>query len=335
MDHRSLRRDAESGYADRMKRHAGGNADAHQDKAIADTEVKKAFGQHDNQLHDGKKTNLKLKEGGCVDGGSSKRRLDRGGHVRKRADGGSTDDPANMALTRAVNAGLAEKLNPEAGRARGGKAGKGSKGSHVNVIVAGGGDKQPMPIPVPVGAGPGGPPMPPRPPMPPPGAMGPGGPPMMGGGPPMMPPGAGGGLPPGLVRPPMPGMGGPPGMPPMRKDGGSARARGGRAAGGVVAEAPIPEDRKSVSPKEPLKENPFEEEMNWPPMKPMKDQSDRPEMSKANRGGAARARGGGVNDAAQAHGKELAVSMVDGARSGEGRLAKSKMKIEDAAAAGD
>lgn len=134
----------------------------------------------------------------------------------------------------------------------------------------------------------------------------------MGGVPPMMPPGAGG-LPPGLVRPPIPGAGGPMMPPPgMRK-------RGGRADGGET----------------PKDDDPFKEERNWPPMKSQKDQSDRPEMSKANRGGAARARGGGVNDAAQAHGKELAVSMVDGARSGEGRLAKSKMKIENAAAAGD
>lgn len=48
-----------------------------------------------------------------------------------------------------------------------------------------------------------------------------------------------------------------------------------------------------------------------------------------------RARGGGVNDASETHGKDLAIHMKAGSSSGEGRIEKSKMKIPDEAAAGD
>lgn len=260
-DHKSLRHQAERQHADRIKRHAGGQADMREDKAIADREVRKGFAEHDSQLHEGKKTHLKLRDGGHAEGGAAKKRLDRPGR-RKRADGGGADADAT-ALTRAVDAGLAKSLNPEPGqpRARGGAAhGKGKKGGHVNVIVAtGAGQDRPVPVPVPVGGG-----MPPHPPMAPTPGPPMGGPmagPPPGGMPPGMPPG-GGGLPMGLAaRPPMPGAG--PGMPPIR------------------------------------------------------------------------ARGGRINDAGEAHGKELADHSMAGASSGMGRLAKAKIHTADANAAGD
>lgn len=54
---------------------AGGHlrSDAAEDKTI----VKKAIGQHDTQLHDGKRTNLKLKDGGSCGGSGSSSRADR------------------------------------------------------------------------------------------------------------------------------------------------------------------------------------------------------------------------------------------------------------------
>ena len=62
----------------RIRRMGGGpvEADEVQDKKI----VKKAFGQHDTQLHKGKKTRLNLATGGAaspMEGDESKKRLDR------------------------------------------------------------------------------------------------------------------------------------------------------------------------------------------------------------------------------------------------------------------
>lgn len=231
-DHRSIRRQAEAEHAERMKRHAGGAEDARQDKEIADREIGRAFVQHDDQLHEGRKTKLKLKDGGHAEGRASRRRLDRVGHRRKRDTGGVADPGATAALSRAVDAGLAQSINQAQGHANGGRAkgGKASKASHVNVIVATTPRDRPVPVPVPA---PGG--MPPRPPMMggappmPSGAMPPGG--MLAG----MPPGAGaGGMPMGLAgRPPMPGV--MPGMPPVRARGGRARANGGRTSEAAVA----------------------------------------------------------------------------------------------------
>lgn len=58
--------------------------DVAQDKAM----ISKAFKEHDAQLHDGKKTHLKLKTGGTVEGKASGGRLDkmaRGGHKKHKA----------------------------------------------------------------------------------------------------------------------------------------------------------------------------------------------------------------------------------------------------------
>lgn len=165
MDHRSLRAQAERDHASKISNIRG---ESPSDEAADKKMIKRAFGEHDTQLHGGKRTKLELRDGGHCEGGRSAPRMDR------------------------------------PGRARGGKMGKGKKGgSTVNVIVASGkGEDRPVPVPVPAAGGA----PPPRPPMPPPGAMGPGGPPMggppgMGGGPP---PGMMGGrppmMPPGMMR---------------------------------------------------------------------------------------------------------------------------------------
>jgi len=57
----------------------GGHLDAKQDKREIDSEIRKAFTEHDNQLHGGKKTRLRLKDGGCAEGGAPKSRADRKG----------------------------------------------------------------------------------------------------------------------------------------------------------------------------------------------------------------------------------------------------------------
>lgn len=214
MDHRSLRAQATAQHTSRIRERRG---ESPSDAAADDARVERAMHQHDAQLHPGKHTVLKLKDGGRAEGGAARRRLDRPGR-KHRDDGGSTD-----AMDRAVTAGLAQVLTEKKdnaaspmARARGGRSKKGS--GHVNVIVATGGQPQEKPVPVPVPMPAGGPP---RPPMPPPGAMGPGGPPPPGlGGPP---PGMGG--PPGAGMPP-PGMRPPMGMPPpgMRADGGRTEA---------------------------------------------------------------------------------------------------------------
>lgn len=121
-------------------------------KDIADHEVAKAVGEHDKQMHGGKKTHLKLKDGGKAMGKEPMHRLDR----KPRSAGGRN------------------------------KSHKEPKVS-VNVINAGG--KQPMPVPMAGSMAPH-PPMPmPAPQVPagpPPGVMASGAPPMSAR--PMMPP---------------------------------------------------------------------------------------------------------------------------------------------------
>lgn len=136
MDHKSLRAQATAQHESRVKERRG---ESPSDEAADVARVKKAFAEHDTQLHGGKHTKLHLKDGGCADGGRSMRRMDR------------------------------------PGRASGGKAGGKKAHTNVNVIVAGKGEDRPVPVPVPAAGGA----PPPHPPMPPPGAMGPGGPPMM------------------------------------------------------------------------------------------------------------------------------------------------------------
>lgn len=106
--------------------------------------------------------------------------------AKRHASGGAFSKVTSKSAAEAHDARPAGKSSPKR-YARGGKV----KGNTTNIIIAGGGEKQPTPMPMPMPAGP------------PPGA---GGPPP--GGPP---PGAGG---------PPPGAGGPPPGMPMRKSGG-------------------------------------------------------------------------------------------------------------------
>lgn len=148
------------------------------DRASDKKMVERAMHEHDVQQHGGKKTRLKLATGGAA--------------IEGREAGGRLD------------------------RAGAGKKGRGSKGNHVNVIVAtppgggaGAGGDHPVPVPVPM-----------KPPMA--AAPGAGGPPPGGMPPRPMPPmGGGAGLPPA----PIAGMGAaPPPGPMIRKRGGRASA---------------------------------------------------------------------------------------------------------------
>lgn len=143
-DHKALKRAADRG-AERKLHHLAHGGDA--EKKIADREVEKAINEHDAQLHGGRKTKLKLKAGGEVEGEHGRKRLDRPSrHREHRADGG-------------------------------GVKGKGEKGTHVNVIIAPPTGGMRPPTPMGMGALPQRPVVPAvapsRPPMaPPPGAMG-------------------------------------------------------------------------------------------------------------------------------------------------------------------
>ena len=132
-------------------------ADDRSDKTL----IKKAFQEHDAQLHGGRKTKLKLATGG---------RARKEHEIEGRDAGGRMDRPSK---------------------------GKGGKGTKINILNmpgggAGAGGGKPVPVPVPSGRPAMPPPMPPRPAAaaPPPGMGGPppGGVPGMGPAP--MPPGA-------------------------------------------------------------------------------------------------------------------------------------------------
>lgn len=258
-DHAHLRHLAVQQHSDKVHRiqrehrEHGGRGDAAADRVM----ITKAIREHESHDHRGETpTKLHLKAGGHVEGGKSRKRLDRAGRA-KRADGGKVNSiyrsrnggegassdgegrdaagekqaaRAHVEQKRDVDAYARDRL-ADGGRARGGHASRsrrGGKASHVNVIVTPGQDR-PMPIPVPA-AGAGGAPMA-RPPMAP---MGPPGMPPGGGG---MPPG---GMPPGARPPMMPPGGAGMGMP-MRARGGAVNAE--REAGephapfsGMVAE---------------------------------------------------------------------------------------------------
>ena len=82
----SMRRRGHSDHSTKLHRltHAhGGHADAVEDKKVVKTEIKKAMGEHDAQLHPGKHTRLKLATGG---GAMSKPHLGSpGGKKRSKA----------------------------------------------------------------------------------------------------------------------------------------------------------------------------------------------------------------------------------------------------------
>ena len=66
-------------------RRSGYKVGGHTDKAADVALIGKAFSEHDSQLHGGKKTHLKLRDGGAVEGLKTGGRLDkmaRGGHKK-------------------------------------------------------------------------------------------------------------------------------------------------------------------------------------------------------------------------------------------------------------
>ena len=89
------------------------HSDVKEDKKV----VKKAINMHDDQLHEGAKTDLsKLKKGGrCKKDGGKVRKYNCGGNVKKMADGGLSDmmaasQAAGSANTMPQNAMTAEML---------------------------------------------------------------------------------------------------------------------------------------------------------------------------------------------------------------------------------
>ena len=84
----------------------GGLADVKQDEKTAKKVVKSAFGMHDNQLHDGEKTDLsKLRKGG--------RAKKEGGNVRKYK-AAPTKEEAKAAVAEVFG----EKVSPETVQAK-------------------------------------------------------------------------------------------------------------------------------------------------------------------------------------------------------------------------
>lgn len=168
-----------------------GHSDLAADKRI----VSKAIGQHDTQLHGGKRTKLALRHGGQVHGGKAAARLD------KRARGGRTKPTVNIVIKGAEKAQQSDAMKKgiDIGAMLGAKAAASRQG-------------------------PAAPPMPGGPAGGPPGAMGGmGGPrPPMGPPPGMRPPGMqrGGGIKPGKMS-----------VPPAIKPS-AAQAR--RASGGPI-----------------------------------------------------------------------------------------------------
>jgi hypothetical protein len=163
MSHKDLRKEAGRVHSGKVSRMLGG----HVDKAADEQMIRKAFSEHDAQLHGGKATKLKFADGGKV---------------------WDEDDAPAVRRDR---------------RAKGGAA-KGPKHAHVNVIVAPQMHPPGVIGPPPGASGPSPMPPPPHPhpvimppPGPPPGPPGGGAPGGMAGGPPIaaMAPGAPPGLP--------------------------------------------------------------------------------------------------------------------------------------------
>jgi len=85
--------------AEKKEMRSGMHEDIKEDKKL----VKKAINLHDDQLHEGKKTDLTtLKKGGrCKKEGGSLRAYKKGGEVKKMADGGLTGNPALQSIVNA------------------------------------------------------------------------------------------------------------------------------------------------------------------------------------------------------------------------------------------
>lgn len=74
-----FRKQAHKDHAEKLRHHTDG--DIKQDQAL----IRKAFAEHDEQLHHNGKTRLKFKEGGCVPGDRKKKRLDRANGGKAKA----------------------------------------------------------------------------------------------------------------------------------------------------------------------------------------------------------------------------------------------------------
>ena len=121
-----------------LMRRSGYKVGGHTDKAADTALISKAFSEHDNQLHGGKKTHLKLKEGGAVEGRAT------GGRLDKMARGGHKKGKPHVTVN--VMNHPQQPISPQI--------------PPIPVGLPAGGPR-PMPAPPPMGAGgpPGGPPM--------------------------------------------------------------------------------------------------------------------------------------------------------------------------------
>jgi hypothetical protein len=81
-NHGTFRKQAERDHAAKLRHHTDG--DVKQDKAL----IKEAFAEHDKELHPGKHTRLKFKDGGHVEGEKKAKRLDRATGGRTKSKGG-------------------------------------------------------------------------------------------------------------------------------------------------------------------------------------------------------------------------------------------------------
>ena len=145
-DHAALKRQAEREEAHKLHRMAGGGVhpDAKQDKILDDKEIKKAFSEHDKQLHGGKKTKLKLKDGGRVEGEHGRKRADKPSRHREKRDvGGAMPQQAGM------------QGGPPQGGGQGGQPPSGMQGRPMGQPPSGGQGGQP-PQGMPQGGGQGG-----------------------------------------------------------------------------------------------------------------------------------------------------------------------------------
>lgn len=106
----------------RMKE--GGSVE-HDDIAQDKKMVKKAINLHDDQMHEGKKTDLStLKKGGrCKKSGGTVRKYKAGGNVKKMADGGLGGALTNPQTQALVNADVLRRRKAAMAAAAGGMGG--------------------------------------------------------------------------------------------------------------------------------------------------------------------------------------------------------------------
>jgi hypothetical protein len=108
--HHAMKMAGHRSHASKLRRFAGGG-DVAQDKTM----IRKAFAEHDAQLHGGKKTKLKLRAGGHVEGKASKPRADRSGRKHAHRDmGGTTQMPQAPQAPMGAGAQPQQMITPQA-----------------------------------------------------------------------------------------------------------------------------------------------------------------------------------------------------------------------------